>query len=80
VLRTVLIRNVRYQLGNELRPLVHGDLSAGDAGHALGGRAGPVRFGTQRLQNLRDRQAGDDASMPAAGDGRCLGTAAFTWC
>lgn len=52
VLCAVLVRYVSHQLGNELGPLAHGDLGAGNAGHALRGRAGPVRLRAQRLQDL----------------------------
>lgn len=46
------VRHVGHQLRNELGPLRDRDLCAGDAGHALGGRAGPVRLRAQGLQNL----------------------------
>lgn len=52
VLGAVLVCDIGDQLGDELGPLVHGDLGAGDSGHALGRRAGPVRLCAQRLQNL----------------------------
>lgn len=52
VLCTVLISNIGHQLRNKFRPLIHGDLCTGDASNALWGRAGPVGFCTQGLQNL----------------------------
>lgn len=67
VLSAVLVGDVGHQLGDELRPLVHGDLGAGDAGHALRGRAGSVRLCAQRLQNLRaESSVGFHAQAPGS--------------
>lgn len=49
VLRAGGVRDVGHQLGDQLGPLVDGDLGTGDAGDALRGRAGPVRLCTQSL-------------------------------
>lgn len=43
------VSDVGHQLRDELRPLVDGNLCAGDAGDALRRRAGPVRLCAQSL-------------------------------